>query len=91
MIGKQYQIKLDPIIDNNSNNRIPGGVPTSHKDTYIRGLKPDFSLQPEFDFSGIYELTAFILIFSDIRISLIFYPITTTNFNINITFRYQFN
>ena len=44
---------------NNSNKRIPGGVPTSHKDTYIRGLKPDFSLQPEFDFSGIPELASY--------------------------------
>jgi len=47
------------IYSNNLDKRIPGGVPTSHNDTYIRDLAPDLSLQPEFDFSGIPELASY--------------------------------
>ena len=37
----------------------PGGVPTAHRDTYARDLLPDTNLQPEYDYSGVPELTTY--------------------------------
>ena len=40
-------------------NKPPGGVPTAHRDTYARDLLPDTNLQPEYDYSGVPELTTY--------------------------------
>ena len=37
----------------------PGGVPAAHRDTYARDLLPDTNLQPEYDYSGVPELTTY--------------------------------
>lgn len=47
------------VINDTSINPVPGGVPTSHRDTFARDLLPSTELQPTFDFSNIPELRSY--------------------------------
>ena len=44
---------------NSSSDRVPGNVPTAHRDTYARDLLPPPNQLPVFDYSGTPELAAY--------------------------------